>query len=215
MTAPLPELTAEKARIFRITHVDNIEWLLRDGVHCRRSTVVDPNFVAIGNVDLIEKRHHRRVPHALGGTLSNYVPFYFTPKSMMAFNIFTGYRVKQRPNKDIAVLVSSLHQLANDNVPFLFTDRHASLEEAQFFDEIDDLKRLDWNILRAVDFKRDNDNPEKTDRYQAEALVRDRLPTESIIGIACYNDEATRRVARLVEDQDLQIKCATKRSWYF
>ena len=47
-----------------------------------------------------------------GGTLSDYVPFYFTPFSIMMFNIKTGYGgITKRDNKDIIIFVSSIHKL--------------------------------------------------------------------------------------------------------
>ena len=32
-------LTAEKALIFRITHINNVPWILRHGLHCKNSDV--------------------------------------------------------------------------------------------------------------------------------------------------------------------------------
>ena len=84
------DLTAQKALIFRITHRDNVRWMLRNGLHCRNSAKRDPRFVSIGNQELIDKRNERQVPVAPGGTLSDYVPFYFTPFSPMLLNIKTG-----------------------------------------------------------------------------------------------------------------------------
>ena len=41
------------------------------------------------------------------GTLNDYVPFYFTPFSIMMYNIKTGYGgIKHVPNEKIAILVS-------------------------------------------------------------------------------------------------------------
>jgi hypothetical protein len=54
---PLPELTAEDAWIFRITHKDNLSWILGNGLHCRNSKSRDPSFVNIGMTDLIDKRN--------------------------------------------------------------------------------------------------------------------------------------------------------------
>ncbi|MEO1609407.1 MAG: DarT ssDNA thymidine ADP-ribosyltransferase family protein [Pseudomonadota bacterium] len=56
------------------------------------------------------KRKHRNVPCIPGGTLSDYVPFYFTPFTPMLYNIKTRYGgVSQNPMEDIIILVSSLH----------------------------------------------------------------------------------------------------------
>lgn len=83
-------LTPERGLLFRITHIANLPWLLANGLLCASSTAHDPNFVTIGNPDLIERRRQRRVPIAPNGTLADYVPFYFTPKSPMLLNIKTG-----------------------------------------------------------------------------------------------------------------------------
>src|SRR5580700_1426239 len=119
-------LGPEAAQIFRITHVNNLPWILDNGLHCQASDLRDPNFIPIGMEDLIRRRGSRRVAAGSGGMLSDYVPFYFTPWSVMMYNIKTGHNgVIQRPNGDIAVLVSSLHDLAQLGVSFVFTNGHA------------------------------------------------------------------------------------------
>lgn len=104
----MADLTPEKALIFRITHIANVPWILANGLHARNGRAHDPNYVDIGNPDLIEKRHRRVVSTVPGGTLSDYVPFYFTPNSPMLLNILTGRNVRMRPIAEIVVLVSSL-----------------------------------------------------------------------------------------------------------
>jgi hypothetical protein len=56
-----------------------------------------------------------------GGTLSDYIPFYFTPYSIMMYNIRTGYGVKQVPNEDIVIFVSSLPHVVAQGLRFVFT----------------------------------------------------------------------------------------------
>jgi hypothetical protein len=73
------------------TYLHNMAWMLRHGMHCRSSTTRDPNFMRIGNAELIEKRQAHTVPIPPGGLLSDYVPFYFTPWSIMLYNIKTGH----------------------------------------------------------------------------------------------------------------------------
>lgn len=183
------QLNATKGLIFRITHVENMRWIFEHGVHCRNSPQVDPNFIEIGNRDLISKRSHKIVPIPPGGTLSDYVPFYFTPYSPMLLNIKTGWNgIQQRPMSDIAIITSSLPRLAEDGVQFVFTDRHAYLRTADdmFSSALADLVRIDWNILQARDFRRDPNDPGKMERYQAEALVYQRVPVTSLLGIVCH-----------------------------
>ena len=61
-------LNSEKALIFRITHVDNVPWILANGLHCSNSHQFDPNYVPIGNAEIITRRATRIVPIAPGPT---------------------------------------------------------------------------------------------------------------------------------------------------
>lgn len=104
-------LNAEKALIFRLIHRDNMPHLLTEGCHCKSSRN-GKGYVQIGNQELIERRTTRAVPRAPGGTLSDYVPFYFTPYSPMLYNIKTGYNgIQKRPMGEVVILISSLYML--------------------------------------------------------------------------------------------------------
>lgn len=208
-------LTADKALIFRITHVDNVSWLLDNGLHCRNSTEKDPGFVNIGNLELIGKRHLRTVPIEPLGTLSDYVPFYFTPYSPMMLNIHTGYGVPQKLNKDIVILVTSLKKLTELNLSYLYTDRHAYLTAANFYDSLDSINEIDWAILQRKDFKRDIDDPEKVERYQAEALVHQSLDIDSLTGMVCYTGEVKEQLEALVAERGLDLVIHVRKNWYF
>lgn len=209
-------LNRDKALVFRIVHRDSFPWILDNGLHCRNSNKIDPEFVNIGNPDLIDKRHTRVVNMAPGGTLSDYVPFYFTPYSPMLYNINTGYNgIRRRANEEIIIIVSSLHLMKSHGVAFLFTDRHAYLQAAQFSSDLADLDRIDWKILQNRDFKRDNDDLGKLERYQAEALAYKHLPVASIAGVACCNDAMVDVVNKLLKNRNMELKVASRREWYF
>jgi hypothetical protein len=161
------------------------------GLHCKNSQTRDRNYVDIGNLDLISKRDKHPVGPAPSGTLSDYVLFYFTPFSPMLYNIKTGRGgIRKRENREIVIMVSSLHRLTEKGVTFLFTDRHAYLVAAQFYSDLARLDQIDWDMLQRRDFKNDPDDPSKKERYQAEALVHKHLPIEALSGFVCYNDEA-------------------------
>jgi len=56
------ELTKDKALIFRITHRDNVPWILDNRMHARNGEKFDPKCRNIGNLELIDKRSRRVVP---------------------------------------------------------------------------------------------------------------------------------------------------------
>ncbi|TDY16769.1 uncharacterized protein DUF4433 [Paraburkholderia sp. BL6665CI2N2] len=208
-------LNAKQAFIWRIVHRQNLPWLLDNGIVCASSQVRDSNFVAIGNADLISRRTHRPVPIAPGGTLSDYVPFYFTPFSPMMYNIYTGRGVPKQRNEDICILVSRLPALQESGVPFLFTDRHAYTQMARFFSDLDDLDQIDWPLLQARNFKRNPDDPEQIERYQAEALVHGKLPVELLTAIVCYTDKVKGELEMELAARRLSVQVRSLPKWYF
>jgi len=212
----MPKLGPTAAHIFRITHVDNVPWILEHGVRCKTSKVADPNFVPIGMPALIEKRTTHTVPIPPGGSLGDYVPFYFTPWSVMMYNIKTGYNgVIKRTNSEIVILVSSLHKLQELGAPFVFTNGHAYMQETDYFADLSDLNEIHWDLLRSKNFKRDAEDPGKIGRYQAEALVHRRVPVDAVLGIACYDAQAKAMVKAQVERLNLSINVKILPEWYF
>ena len=139
-------------QLFRITHLANLPFILRNGLHSPESSVNDPNFLPIGFPKLIEYRKDRNVPVPPGGTLSSYIPFYFWFRSPMLYIIHKGNdpEVIQTPQEEIIYLVTSVQIISSLGCPFVFTDRHAKLDYAQFFQNIEDLDKLDWGLIRTV-----------------------------------------------------------------
>ena len=161
-------------------------------------------------------RSSRNVPIGPGGTLSDYIPFYFTPFSMMMYNIKTGYNGIQRvPNSEIVIVAARLRDLANVGHSVVYTDRHAYLRTARFFSSLDDLDKIDWKILQQRDFERSVDDPEKTDRYQAEALIYQHLPVELLIGIVCYGVKQQRLLQQWQNEADVDLNIISQTNWYF
>lgn len=210
------DLTPEKGRVFRITHVDNLPWILEHGLQCPSSDKRDPGFVTIGNPDIIGKRTSKCVPIPPGGVLEDYVPFYFTPCSVMLYNIVTGYNgITRRERDEIIILVSSVESLQANGVRFVFTDRHALVSYATFFGDVRDLGKIDWDLLRARDFARSDSDLGKVERYQAELLAYQEVPVDALLGIACYSDKSKAHVQSMLRDAGVDLKVVVKRDWFF
>ncbi len=208
-------LNPKEALIFRIVHLANLAWILDHGMHCRNSPFQDPHYFNIGSAELIEKRSRRAVPIAPGGTLSDYVPFYFTPFSIMMYNIKTGYGgITKRENKELVILVSSVHKLRELGLPFVFTNQHSYPVDTLYYSQIEDLKNIDWTLLNQRDFKTSDDDPGKQSRYQAEALVHGHVPLKAMLGVGCWDDTARGQIELLIKaSQDFPVR--TRPKWYF
>jgi hypothetical protein len=205
-------LNPEKALIFRIVHRDNLCDVLTNGCRCR-SAAAGSKYVEIGNQELIQRRVSRSIPCGPGGTLNDYVPFYFTPYSPMLMNIKTGYGgITKKPLSEIVILVSSLHKLKEMKIPFVFSDRHAYLKTALFSDDVTDLNRIIWPVLQERNFRKDD--LDRFEKYQAEALVYQHVPLNALSGIACYNQTVKTSVQTDLDGKEINLKVIAQSGWY-
>lgn len=208
-------LNHQKALLFRIVHKDNIPWILKNGLYAGNSVNQSPDWVHIGNPELISKRAHHQVPVVPGGVLNDYIPFYFTPFSPMMANIHSGRGVKQRPNSDIVILVLNLHRIHQLGLTYVFTDSHAYYNWASFYTDLKNLDKIDWTILQTRDFKRDPNDPAKFERYQAEALIHEHCPVSALEGIVCYTDSVKSQMESYLSHYRIQLPVFVRPNWYF
>jgi hypothetical protein len=209
-------INSEKALMWRIVHRDNLPWILENGLNSGNSSVQSSSWVNIGNPELIDKRSRHPVPIVPNGYLNDYVPFYFTPFSVMLKNIHSGRGgVKQRDNDEIIILVSSMHKVKGLGLDYLFTDSHAYYRWASYYNEIKDLDKIDWPLLQQRDFRRDADDPAKFERYQAEALVHQHCPIDALLGIVCYTDKTKVVIEKLLNEKGIDLDVYARTGWYF
>ena len=209
-------LSPQRALVWRILHRDNLPWVLKHGLHSGNSHTRASNWTSIGHAELIARRATHPVPISPGGALGDYVPFYFTPFSVMLRNIQTGWADTPRvDNDDIVILVSSLLRLRELGLRFLFTDRHAYSSLARYFDDLSSLDNIDWAILQRRDFRRDPEDPGKLERYQAEALVYKHVPLDALLGVVCYSDLVRDAILSEMSTAAIQLPVYTRPNWYF
>lgn len=206
---------AQPTLVYRITQIENVPWILDHGLHCASSPTQDQNFVPIGLADLIQKRSTRAVAVPPGGYLSNYVPFYFCRHSRMMYKIVTGDGVPRVDQGLIVYLVTSVEALKTQGRRFLFTNKNAYLKNASYFDDVADLPSLDWPLLRGRDFRKDLNDPDKGARREAELLVHQELPLAGVLGIACLNETAQRRIAAWSQARGIEMNASVRPKWYF
>jgi len=212
----LPLLTAENGYIFRITHLSNLQWIIDHGLHARSAEVQDPNFTPIGNKGLIDKRHYRSVPDMERQTLSDYVPFYFTPRSIMLLGLVRGGQsVDKRPVEEVVMLVTRLRFVEEAGIPFCFTDRHAYLNDAQYFSDASELHNLRWDLFQQSDFAHSQEEPDKGSYYQAEALIHQHVPFDLIKGVYVGSEKTLGLVDSMLEQSDASPHTEVKLGWFF
>lgn len=120
--------------------------------------------------------------------LHDYVPFYFAPKSPMLYAIKNG-RVESYDGKqdDIIYFVTRTDIIQKYNKPFVFTDGHAVLALTEFFTDLEDLDKVDWNVMSSKYWFDNEENPDRKRRRQAEFLVHQQVELDLFLGIGVYN----------------------------
>ena len=77
------------------------------------------------------------------------------------------------------------------------------------------MDQIDWGSLQKKDFRRDPENPDKFEQFQAEAHIYRHLPIGALAGIACYGPEEKTRLEIASREANVQISIAVKPDWYF
>lgn len=144
MACPIP------TPIFHITPIDNLTSIAKRGELVAKNAIIKSGIIHadISYATVQGRRAARTVDVPPGGTLHDYVPFYFAPRSPMLYTINNG----NVPNcsyrqRDIVYLVSTAQIIADTRIPFVFSNIHAALRLAKFFGDLTQLNQIDWSIF--------------------------------------------------------------------
>jgi hypothetical protein len=206
--------------IYHITHLRNLASIIgAGGLHCdngRLEQAVD--CIGIAHQHIKERRAKRRVPTCEGGTLADYVPFYFAPRSPMLYSIYRGqvegYNDGQAP---VLHLVSSAEAVERAGLPFTYTEGHAEIAFSEFYEGLADLPgRIDWNVMRS---KYWNDDPprivDRKRKRQAEFLVHRFFPWTLFSTIGVIDEAMRAEVLQALAGGGHQPDVRVQRGWYY
>lgn len=170
--------------------------------------------VNISHSNIKGRRLAKPVPVGPGGTVGDYVPFYFAPLSPMLFAIFknqvAGYTAGQQP---IVYLCSSTQAVHAANCKWVFTEGHAVMDYTDFFDDFKDLGKIDWPLMQAKYWFDSDAYPDRKRRRQAEFLVHQFLPWNLVTKIAVYDEANATVVGNILKGQPPPV--AVERGWYY
>ena len=168
----------------------------------------------IGHKHIKERRLARPVPVGPKGTVGDYVPFYFAPKSPMLFAIsrgaVDGYTAGQQP---VIYLCSSTEEVDTVKLRWVFTEGHADMAYTNFFDDFKDLDKIDWPLMSSKYWNDTDEYPDRKRRRQAEFLVHHFFPWPLVRKIVVFDDANAQRVSNILRGQPPAIEI--NRDWYY
>lgn len=203
--------------LFRMTHIDNLRIILRDGLFAPNAKWY-PEYVNIGDESLIEQRGVFTVPIAPWGVLSDYVPFYFGGCSPMLLNIKTGYRgIRKREQREIVYMCTHIDRVVQVCPDFCFTEGHAKNRMTAFYNQVSDLDKVDWGAVEQKFWANTEEDPDKMRRKQAEFLVKTYVPLSCLSGIIVLDDIAAQAVDTIKKEIGciLPVHIDNNRKYYY
>lgn len=209
----------EQIMLYRMTHIENIPHILKNGITHKNSLNRNPNFVNIGDVSLIDTRSTKTTSVDNGDflnsdvptiVLGDFIPFYFGVKMPMLYVMQNGGNFVERatPAKDIVYLAFPLNKIVGSNLIYYFTDGHATDNLTSFYDKskINELPNIiDWNAVKTA-YWGGQENLDVKRKKQAEFLVSGDLSSDVLIGFGCYNEISRTKLLEMeVEESKIKI----------
>ncbi|PZF04677.1 hypothetical protein DEJ01_07670 [Curtobacterium sp. MCLR17_040] len=200
------------------THVDNLETIA--GAELLPDTSAQSTGalrVEVGNTSIKERRRAQIVPLDPGGSVADYVPFYFGPRSPMMYAIASGNVPSYTSGTaELVYIVTTLEQLYFCGCKPILTDRNAALAYAEYREyRPDDLIGdgfIDWALMSA---KYWTDFPDGRERRMAECLVASHVPWAAVQGLAVQNERIEKRVVDILARVGSDVPVKIRPTWYF
>jgi hypothetical protein len=206
--------------ILRFVHVENLATLIRrGGLHSPHRTPADGlPYRTIHDTSVQGARANVKIDCGPGGTIHDYVPFYFGYLSPMMFKLKTGrvegYTEGQRP---LVYLVTTAQAVKEANLHFAFSNGHGLAALTDWFDDLGRLDEVDWGAVNLRYWIDTVDDMDRQRKKQAEFLVHDGCPWSLIQQIAVVDTAMKEQVEAILNDfhASEQRPVHIRPSWYY
>ena len=205
-TAPADNLLEQ--RIYHVTHVSNLPAILASrGLAAGSTPILDlsPDEVRLERAEI-------SVPGGPAQNLAGYVPFFLSPDAQLWQTLRAGDEHPRLSKKahaadtyDFVFLVSTVKHVVNAGAEFVVADRNSEGSTTRFATTREDAERM-LHRLRS-----DNGGEHLLD---AELLVADRLPLESVTLVGVANDRVRQVVRDMLAGSDFTPKISVYPPWF-
>ena len=217
-------------RLFHITAIDNLESICQSGSLVCKNQCGKPgvNYQNIAHSGAQGARSLTQVPNPPGGTVHDYVPFYFAPRSPMLLAIHSGrvagcsYR-----QEDILHFETTVPSVLQHSQEVVFFDLNATLRWSTAYTDVSEIpNRVAWDLIcdsprldgyckyfqnrPAVDAHVD-----RMEKRMAEFLVKTSIPLAAMTRIGVVNAEKAAVVSAILDQYNLAVAVDILPDWYF
>lgn len=206
--------------IYHIVHADKVESILDDGLIWCDAEIARRRIrgTTIGMGSIKERRLRLPVKCHRDCYVGDFVPFYFCPRSVMLYVIHCAnhpelrYRGGQGPIVHLELDMLAVIDWAKSNERrWAFTASNAGAVYTSFYKSIDRLAELDWDAIRATDFR----DAEVKENKQAEFLVEHSVPWSLVGRVGVKSAGVRDRVSQLLRQRGIDTTIAVMPAWYY
>lgn len=189
------EVENPPSTLYHMTHIDNLSAILEHDLlaHGNRQQKRD-----ISNRSVNDRRGNLSEP-CYGRCLHDYVPLYFNPRNAML------YKTQMDHGSNIVILAFDAAILQDKNT--LFTNANAATNDVSFYNNISDLKKLDWNLIFSTSWNGYGAHVKKI--MMAEVLVYKDLSADKLESIICSNNFVAKKLKRQLASHNIAITADT------
>jgi hypothetical protein len=112
-------------------------------------------------------------------------------------------------------LVTSVQAVSNSGCDWVFTDGHGTMAYTDFFDTLEKLEEVDWNVMESRYWNDTDSDPDRKRRRQAEFLIRDHCPWMLISNIGILNQQILTRVQETLAIAAHHPVISVHRDWFY
>lgn len=204
---------ASNQLLYHMTHIANLPSVLKsEGLQAHAAMQVNQlHHQDIANQDVQDRREKTKIPVGKGGTLHDYVPFYFASRSPMLY-----YLHKQKlQQEDVVYFMTSVASIQEHALDFVFTDAHAIRRLTNFYTDLVHLDQIDWQVMTSDYWHDIDEDMSRKARRQAEFLVYNEVPLTACLGFAVFNEQAKVKLETILQEAGSTLPVAVRRHFYY
>jgi len=121
-----------------------------------------------------------------------------------------GYVGGQKP---VLHLRSSAEAVDRAALPWVFTEGHAEIAYTDFFNELRDLNKVDWQVMNSRYWNDTDEDPDRKRRRQAEFLVYQFFPWRLVSYIGVYDQSVKEKAVKILGNDGPNV--GIEKGWYY
>lgn len=213
--APFFKEYIEKYQLYYLmhfTHRNNIRNILRGGLVSKNELErTSADYCSIADEEVQELREHviLHLSKYAEKKLHECVPLYMSWKTPTLYKILNNKNIAHSDIIHICVNTSGL--LRKDKYHFCFTDGNAASRITKQYVVIQNLDKLDWNVIKSTHWGGDD---ERVRKKNAEFLVYPNIDPEDFYKLIVYDDESRKEITVLVSESHINIPVEVNKKYY-